>query len=143
VCSAEFPGAPTPQTVTAFGVESHRLTFQRPTGGNLYILTHSGFPGSEANVPVDMRLDAVRDTMPKFLSSMGFQAELLREERITQDGVRGSEVWFTSPKVVMGTRIFILGKQIYRAIAVITKSDGDAEEANRFLGAVRFDPAKE
>jgi hypothetical protein len=143
VCSAEFPGTPKPQTVTAFGVESQRLTFKRETGGNLYILSHSGFPSGDVEVPVDKRLDAIRDNMPAFLSSMGFQAELLREKRITQDGVPGSEVWFDGEKVVLGAKFFILGKRIYKAIVVILKSDADNDEAERFLATVRFDVGKE
>jgi hypothetical protein len=143
VCSAEFPEPPKQGTQTAFGVESDNLTLSRESGAVSYIMAFSNLPAEAPEATVEQRLDAFRDNMPAAGAQMRMKYEFVREERITQNEVGGREIEFAAAeRYVVRTKIFIIGRRIYRIIATVPRTRRDAEDTQRFLGSLRLENGK-
>jgi hypothetical protein len=143
VCSAEFPAKPKAEVQRPFGVESKQLTLSRNNGAVYYMLTYSDIPPDAGELSPQERLDAIRDSIPTMGKNKGLNYELVREQRIEENGVPGRQLEFAATgNNTFQTRVFVLGQRLYRVIAVTPTSRKGHDETRRFLTSLRFDLGK-
>jgi hypothetical protein len=141
LCSAEFPQPPTAATTAPQGIVTTSLSLYLPKPDISFKLTFSEIGENASAATDEERLDTIRDSLPAFMSQKGAKCVLMREERISDHGVPGRELEYSiSGTHVFQSKIFILGRRIYRAIIVTPRARKDEENTRHFLDSLRFEP---
>jgi hypothetical protein len=140
ICSAEFPQPPKEDTNTVFGIESNLLTLYLKPQDLYYTLTFSDIPANAPAATTEERLDSIRDDLPAIGAQKGMKYKLIREGKISEKGVIGRELEFTvGDKHTCQIRVFIIGRRVYRVIAVAPRGEKGSGDAMRFLESFRIE----
>lgn len=148
VCSAEFPWTPLPGRTEAGQLlmngqqveppgKVERLSLKRPPGRGFYTLNKVSPDFPRQASPREL-FDEWRDKMLKTPGPDGSSFELAAESPSPQDGVPGQRIDFRVGKKVSLNRVFLVGRDVYRANVVIDADAAGDADARRFLGSVQF-----
>jgi hypothetical protein len=136
VASAEFPAPPQKQDVSAPYAHMRRLAVVR--SGASYSLTTNELSSEWQGLTAEEKLDFVRDNMPVGSAKKGTRVELVREQRITQDGIAGRRLDYRGEGHTVCIKMFALGERIYQLTAVVPEGRDGGDEGRRFLDSLRL-----